>query len=385
MVQFTIIMTSTQLDLFGSLPKPPLKIREEEDITENKGSIAQQKQDTESSLQEPALPLMNDAIPETTAQTTHETNKFPSGDLVVKTKPTSTSAHISVLPHDASNTGNQQGSIHVMMPATKQNIIEGPDSTEDEKQILSNDLGEIETLSSKASFVPPDTGGLAESKHDDTAILPSIAAETAPFLPELSDDGEIPVIEEIIEVQGDTNVNTEENDHEPENTSSNNDEQVLEENEIDLGIDHDEYIPPPEVIDPTDAVVTNVTAETDTLISAEKTENEAKGVPADDDLFKRQYYTMRETAAMFGVNQSLLRFWENEFSILKPKKNKKGDRYFRPADIKNLQLIYHLLKVRKFTIDGARDYLKNNNKALDTFELLQKLEKLKGFLQELTT
>lgn len=106
-------------------------------------------------------------------------------------------------------------------------------------------------------------------------------------------------------------------------------------------------------------------------------------IPPDDILFKRQYYTMRETAGMFGISHSMLRYWENEFDVLQPRKNKKGDRYFRPVDIKNLQLIYHLLKVRKFTIDGAREYLRQHNKALDTFELIQKLEKVKLFLQEL--
>jgi DNA-binding transcriptional MerR regulator len=108
-------------------------------------------------------------------------------------------------------------------------------------------------------------------------------------------------------------------------------------------------------------------------------------IPADQALYSRQYYTMRETANMFNVNQSLLRFWENEFDILKPKKNRKGDRYFRPDDIKNLELIYHLLRVRKFTISGAKDYLKNKAKSLDTFVMVQRLEKLKLFLQELKT
>ena len=112
-------------------------------------------------------------------------------------------------------------------------------------------------------------------------------------------------------------------------------------------------------------------------------DNDGLNVPPDEELFKRQYYSMRETSAMFGVNQSLLRFWENEFDILQPKKNKKGDRYFRPVDIKNLVLIYHLLRVRKFTMDGAKDYLQSHKKAGDTFELIKRLEKLKSFLFEL--
>jgi len=112
-------------------------------------------------------------------------------------------------------------------------------------------------------------------------------------------------------------------------------------------------------------------------------EGDGLNVPPDEALFKRQYYSMRETSAMFGVNQSLLRFWENEFDILQPKKNKKGDRYFRPVDIKNLVLIYHLLRVRKFTMEGAKDYLQSHKKAGDTFELIKRLEKLKSFLFEL--
>jgi DNA-binding transcriptional MerR regulator len=85
---------------------------------------------------------------------------------------------------------------------------------------------------------------------------------------------------------------------------------------------------------------------------------------------------------MFRVNQSLLRFWESEFDILQPRKNKKGDRYFRPVDIKNLHLIYHLLRQRKYTIDGARDFLKKNKKAEERFDLIQRLQEIKGFLQE---
>ncbi len=106
-------------------------------------------------------------------------------------------------------------------------------------------------------------------------------------------------------------------------------------------------------------------------------------VPEDEILFQKQYYTMGEVADMFRVNQSLLRFWEAEFSILQPKKNKKGDRYFRPVDIKNLHLIYHLLRQRKYTIEGAKDFLKKNSKAEEKFETIKKLEEVKRFLLEM--
>ena len=92
---------------------------------------------------------------------------------------------------------------------------------------------------------------------------------------------------------------------------------------------------------------------------------------------------MGEVAEMFRVNQSLLRFWEAEFIILQPKKNKKGDRYFRPVDIKNLHLIYHLLRQRKYTIEGAKDFLKKNSRAEEKFETIKKLEEVKRFLLEM--
>jgi len=82
-------------------------------------------------------------------------------------------------------------------------------------------------------------------------------------------------------------------------------------------------------------------------------------VPEDEVLFEKMYYSIGTVADMFKVNQSLVRFWENEFDILKPKKNGKGDRLFRPEDVKNLKLIYHLLRERKYTIEGAKDFLKN--------------------------
>jgi DNA-binding transcriptional MerR regulator len=106
-------------------------------------------------------------------------------------------------------------------------------------------------------------------------------------------------------------------------------------------------------------------------------------IPDDETLFQRQYYSIGEVADMFGVNQSLLRFWENEFDIIQPRKNRKGDRHFRPVDIKNLELIYDLLRRRKLTIEGAKDFLKKNSKAKEHFEMIQSLQSLKGFLLEI--
>jgi DNA-binding transcriptional MerR regulator len=106
-------------------------------------------------------------------------------------------------------------------------------------------------------------------------------------------------------------------------------------------------------------------------------------IPPDDILFQKQYYSIGDVAVMFRENQSLIRYWETEFDILQPRKNRKGDRFFRPIDIKNLVLIYDLLRRRKFTIEGAKDYLKKNKKAEEKFAMMQSLEKIKGFLLEL--
>lgn len=95
----------------------------------------------------------------------------------------------------------------------------------------------------------------------------------------------------------------------------------------------------------------------------------------------KRYYGIGEVARAFGVNTSLIRFWEKEFDVLQPKKNAKGNRKFTPKDIKNLQLIYHLVKERGFTLDGAKTHLKEEKqKTLSNFDIIQKLEGVKAEL-----
>ncbi|WP_084490472.1 MerR family transcriptional regulator [Niabella ginsenosidivorans] len=110
---------------------------------------------------------------------------------------------------------------------------------------------------------------------------------------------------------------------------------------------------------------------------------DAVEMPDEEELFKKHYYSMGEVTSMFKESHSLIRYWESEFDILKPKKNGKGDRFFRPQDVKNLFLIYDLLRRRKFTIEGAKEYLKNNKKADEKFAAVQSLQRIKGFLLEL--
>lgn len=99
------------------------------------------------------------------------------------------------------------------------------------------------------------------------------------------------------------------------------------------------------------------------------------------DLPKKLYYGIGEVADAFNVNASLIRFWEKEFDILKPKKNAKGNRKFTPEDIKNLELIYHLVKERGFTLEGAKIHLKEQkHEALDNFDIIRKLEAIRGQL-----
>ncbi|NNJ89315.1 MAG: MerR family transcriptional regulator [Eudoraea sp.] len=99
------------------------------------------------------------------------------------------------------------------------------------------------------------------------------------------------------------------------------------------------------------------------------------------ELPEKRYYGIGEVARAFEVNTSLIRFWEKEFDELQPKKNAKGNRKFTPDDIKNLQLIYHLVKERGFTLDGAKTHLKEERKkTLSNFEIIQKLERVKAEL-----
>ena len=102
------------------------------------------------------------------------------------------------------------------------------------------------------------------------------------------------------------------------------------------------------------------------------------------DLPEKRYYSIGEVAEAFKVNASLIRFWEKEFDVIKPKKNAKGNRKFTPEDIKNLELIYHLVKERGFTLEGAKTHLKEEkHKTLTNFEIIRKLEGIKATLTEI--
>lgn len=99
------------------------------------------------------------------------------------------------------------------------------------------------------------------------------------------------------------------------------------------------------------------------------------------ELPEKRYYGIGEVAKAFGVNTSLIRFWEKEFDALKPKKNAKGNRKFTPEDIKNLKLIHHLVKERGFTLEGAKIHLKEEkHKTLSNFEVIEKLQKVRAEL-----
>lgn len=99
------------------------------------------------------------------------------------------------------------------------------------------------------------------------------------------------------------------------------------------------------------------------------------------ELPEKRYYGIGEVAKAFNVNASLIRFWEKEFDVLKPKKNAKGNRKFTPEDIKNLKYIYHLVKERGFTLEGAKTHIREEKKkSLDQFEIVEKLEGIKAQL-----
>lgn len=96
------------------------------------------------------------------------------------------------------------------------------------------------------------------------------------------------------------------------------------------------------------------------------------------------YHSIGEVARMFDVNTSLIRFWEKEFDVIKPKKNAKGNRMFTVKDIENFKVIYHLVKERGFTLDGAKRKLKGNpDDVTKTSEAIERLEQIKAYLLDL--
>ena len=99
---------------------------------------------------------------------------------------------------------------------------------------------------------------------------------------------------------------------------------------------------------------------------------------------EKLYYSIGEVAKMFDVNTSLIRFWEKEFDVIKPKKNKKGNRFFTKKDIENLHLIYHLVKEKGLTLNGAKKKLKENKEDTNNnFEVIKSLTEIKNLLLEI--
>jgi DNA-binding transcriptional MerR regulator len=99
---------------------------------------------------------------------------------------------------------------------------------------------------------------------------------------------------------------------------------------------------------------------------------------------EKLYFSIGEVAEMFSVAPSLIRFWESEFDIIKPKKNRKGNRQFTREDIDNVRTIYHLVKEKGFTLQGAKEMLRNDTEAVrDKMEMIESLKKVRGFLMQL--
>ena len=99
---------------------------------------------------------------------------------------------------------------------------------------------------------------------------------------------------------------------------------------------------------------------------------------------EKVYYTIGEVAELFEVNASLIRFWESEFDLLRPQKNKKGNRLFTKDDINIIRIIYHLVKEKGYTLQGARERMKLNREDVEKqVEIIDSLQKIKSFLLEL--
>lgn len=95
------------------------------------------------------------------------------------------------------------------------------------------------------------------------------------------------------------------------------------------------------------------------------------------------YYSIGEVAEQFNVAPSLIRFWESEFELIQPKKNRKGNRQFTKEDIENVRTIYHLVKQKGFTLQGAKEMLRNDTQSVkDKMEIYDSLKKIRQFLVE---
>ena len=94
-------------------------------------------------------------------------------------------------------------------------------------------------------------------------------------------------------------------------------------------------------------------------------------------------YTMGEVTEMFDVNASLIRYWESKFDCIKPQKNKKGNRLFTPSDIENFKLIYHLVKEKGMTLEGANNTMKRRGKSVKRdVSILERLQNIRAMLVE---
>ena len=107
-------------------------------------------------------------------------------------------------------------------------------------------------------------------------------------------------------------------------------------------------------------------------------------MPYKEKVIEKKYYSIGEVAEQLNVATSLIRFWESEFDVIKPKKNRKGNRQFTKEDIENVKLIYHLVKDRGFTLQGAKDLLKNNTNPLkERMSNIDSMKRIRSFLVEL--
>lgn len=274
---------------------------------------------------------------------------------------------------------------------------------------------ETETETGLAADAPVSYSSDTEKKPKITGIPPESLRRTRPLMPPkvilAEPAAELPKpLKSSVDVEGEQqNVKTEaETDrkdlpsifHEKTSISKHDDAEVDATEDKSTGIDdsasepihasavtkEDAFSPATE---PTKAAVTADLSGKKTTGRSRKPLREAPletthtGIPADDVLNSRQYYSIGEVAIMFSVKPSLLRYWESEFDVLKLRKNRKGDRFFRPDDIRSLQLIHHLLREKKYTIEGAREYMRNARKMKEKFETIEALQRIRQFLVEM--
>lgn len=346
-----------QLDLFGSFFETP-----EEGKPEEKPVVSKKEKDS-SNVSEAASPsysknsLRSERVVEDVSGTTNKIEEDAAPSATATTLPSSTSSPLFLSLFDA-----PPPPINEVEPVVQESQL-----TETPEIIDQSEVDEAQAVAiTETAFLPEET-------RVETEVL--IIEEQVDEVPSFESDP-------VLEVKNISEKPKRLNQKQPE--LQRNGSVIFDDGKITVKLKSTNPFPAPVVKVKKEKVKRPLQKRGRKSFKEIDAEVDLIEIPEDEILFQKQYYAISEVARWFRVNTSLLRFWENEFDVLKPRKNRKGDRLFRPEDVKNLQLIYQLLRQRKYTIEGAKEYIKTNKKKADIqLHLTNTLQKFKSFLLDM--